>query len=129
MLSTRSGVIAEVGGFQFDLVPLSGEQMERIPGANRAAHGSFIRTFSLAIDVMHDVLLRSAVANDMIDPGGEDVFEEWFGRLTLSMSELNELLDKAIAVTKNLVMTLDSLETDPNLLAVREQIRPPKRFN
>ena len=68
MLSTRSGVIAEVGGFQFD-VPFPVNRWSGFPA--RTAQRTGLSERSPAIDVMHDVLLRSAVANDMIDPGGE----------------------------------------------------------
>lgn len=114
VIGTPSGTVVEIGGMEFDLLPLTTRQADRvfelldtITGLQRQAEddGAADITQTALMELVaregknvsalvHDVLLKSARAMDILDD--EAVFDEWFDQLELKDTILT-LLPKLVA--------------------------------
>lgn len=114
-VAVPTGTIVEIGGFEFNLVPLTSDQMDRIfalvevvagvQGGSMSANAVGVEVIAQLIaregknvrTLVRDVLFESAKAVGMIDFDGEGeaVFDEWFGRIDL-LAAVRELVPAVI---------------------------------
>lgn len=128
-----TGVTVELGGFELNLVPMTVEQAGEVfrivdtlvpllrsnvdAGMLEAKQDVLAKVVATegprVTQIVRGILRESALAGDLIDEGdaGEDVFEEWFGRLPLL--EMLKTLWPKLVEAQGLKTMLGNYSTPP----------------